>query len=110
MESMYKKYVENQLPNRFVHETNKGFITYNINGKECQLEEIYVKPEFRRQGIAKELRDFASRDAKKRDCEYIRGSLIIGSGMIEESGMAMLKYNYKFWYTDGIIIYFKKDL
>jgi len=110
MESMYKKYVENQLPNRFVHETTKGFITYNINGKECQLEEVYVKPEFRRQGIVKELYDFAANHGKELGCEYLKGSLVIGTNMLEESCMALLKYDYKFWYTDGILIYLKKDL
>ena len=110
MTSMYKKYIENQVLNRFVHETDKGFITYNVNGKECQLEEIYVSPEYRRQGIAKELRDFASQDGKERGCEYIKGSIVIGTNMAEESCIAMLKYGYKFWYTDGILIYFKKNL
>jgi GNAT superfamily N-acetyltransferase len=107
---MYKDYVENQLPNRFVHETEKGFITYHINGIECQLEEIYVKPEFRRKGVAVELRDFAANDGKEKGCEYIKGSVVVGTNMAEESCMAMLKYGYKFWYTDGIIIYFKKEL
>ena len=110
MESMYKSYIENQLPNRFVHETTKGFITYSINGKECQLEEIYVDPKFRRQGVAKELRDFAAQDGKERGCSYIKGSIIIGTNMSEESCMAMLKYGYKFWYTEGIMIYFKKEI
>ena len=110
MTSMYKKYIENQVLNSFVHETDKGFITYNVNGKECQLEEIYVSPEYRRQGIAKELRDFASQDGKERGCEYIKGSIIIGTNMAEESCISMLKYGYKIWYSDGIIIYFKKDI
>lgn len=108
--SMYKDYVENQLPNRFVHETDKGFITYHVNGDECRLEEIYVKPEFRRQGVAKELRDFASVDGKERGATYIKGSIIIGTNMAEESCMAMLKYGYKFWYAEGVIVMFKKDL
>lgn len=110
--SMYKEYVENQLDNRFVHETNEGFITYNVKPehKECQLEEIYVKPEFRRTGVAKKLRDYAANHGKELGCEYIRGSIIIGTRMAEESCRAMLKYGYKFWYTDGIVIYFKKDI
>lgn len=108
--SMYKEYIENQLPNRFVHETNKGFITYNVNGEECRLEEIYVKPEFRRQGVAKELRDFAAQDGKEKGAKYIKGSVIIGTNMAEESCIAMLKYGYKFWYTDGIMIYFRKEI
>lgn len=109
-DSMYKQYIENQLPNRFVYETEKGFITYNINKEECQLEEIFVRPEFRRQGVAIELRDYAASHGKDLGCKYIKGSIVIGTNMAEESCMAMLKYGYKFWYTDNIMIYFIKEI
>lgn len=108
--SMYKDYVENQMPNRYVHETEKGFITYNVNGPECHLEEIYIKPEYRRQGVYSELETYAANDAKEKGCEYLKGTIIIGTNMAEESARAMLKYGYKFWYTDGIIIFVKKEL
>lgn len=108
--SMYKDYVENQVSNRFVHETDKGFITYNVNGDECQLEEIYVLPEFRRKGIAIELRNYASSHGKSLGVKYLKGSVVIGTNMAEASCMAMLKYGYKFWFTNGIMIYFKKEL
>jgi len=108
--SMYKDYVENQLPNRFVYETDRGFITYNVAGDECQLEEIYVAPEHRRKGVAAELRDYAAAHAKKLGCTYLKGSVIIGTTMAEESCIAMLKYGYKFWDTDGVWILFKKEI
>lgn len=109
--SMYKDYIENQIDNRFVHETEKGFIVYNtFSADECQLEEIYIKPEYRRQGIAKEFYDFASEHARKLDCKYLKGSIVTGVNMAEESCMCLLKYGYKFWYTDNNIIYLKKEL
>lgn len=49
-------------------ETDKGFVTYRIYGPECMIEEMYVKPECRKQGYASFLANEVSEIAKREGC------------------------------------------
>jgi len=108
--SMYKDYVENQLPNRFVYEDVHGFLTYSIGPEICILEEIYVKPESRRKGIASTYYEMAYDIAKECGCSSLRGSIVIGTSGAEESMKCLFKNNYKLDYNDGIMIYLKREI
>ena len=108
--SMYKDYIEEQLPNRFVYETEHGFLTYNINDKECQLEEIYIKPKSRTLGLASSFYAMIGEVAREKGCTYLKGSIVIGTNNAEISMKCLLKNNFKLWYTDNIMIYLKKEL
>lgn len=108
--SMYRDYVEEQLKNRFVHEFDHGFITYNIADDICQLEEIYIKPSERRKGIASSIYTLMGVVAKKKGCNYLKGSIVIGTNNSENSMMCLLKNDFKLAYTEGIIIYFLKHI
>ena len=105
---MYKAYVENQLPNRFVHEDKDGFLTYSIIGNMCILEEVYVKPESRRKGIASKYYDLAYKIALRMECDMLRGSIIIGTNGAEESMKCLFKNGYKLDFNNGNMIYLKK--
>ena len=110
MVSMYKEYIEEQLSNRFVLETDYGFMTYNKIGKILQLEEIYIRPESRRKGLASKFYDEADHIGKELGCNEIKGSIIIGTNNAEKSMNCLLKNNFKLHYTDGIMIYLKRDI
>lgn len=107
---MYKDYIEEQLPNRFVLETSKGFLTYHTNGEECRLEEIYIKPEFRKNGIASSMYKQMESIGKEHGCTYLKGSIIIGTNNAENSMSCLLKNKFELWYTEGAMIYLKKEL
>lgn len=108
--SMYKDYIENQLPNRFVYETDKGFLTYNINNKICQLEEIYIKPEFRRQGFASEFYKDIEKIAREAKCIYLIGTIMPRVANAEGSMMCLLKNNFKLDSIDDKLIYLSKEI
>lgn len=110
MNSMYKDYVENQLPNRFVHEDSDGFITYCIRANEFILEEIYVKPESRRKGIASKYYEMTYLMAKELGCDYLVGSIIIGTIGSEGSMACLLKNGFKLDYNLENVIYLKKEI
>ena len=109
---MYKKYIEEQLTNRFVHEAYYGFLTYFHDEQNgiLQLEEIYIKPEYRRKGFASKLYDKAEEIAIEKHCKELKGSIIIGTKNAEGSMICLLKNGYNFHYTDNIIIYLKKEI
>jgi len=110
MTSMYKDYVENQLPNRFVHEDTNGFLTYTIINGICILEEIYVKPESRRKGIASQYYDLAYDVAREASCDSLRGSIVIGTIGAEDSMKCLFKNGYKLDFNNGNVIYLKKEI
>ena len=110
MDSMYKKYVEEQLPNRFVYENVYGFMTYNKIGDILQLEEIYIKPEHRRQGFASEFYSEAEKIGKELGCKELKGSIVIGTTGAEGSMKCLLVNEFKLHYTDGIFIYLNKKI
>jgi GNAT superfamily N-acetyltransferase len=108
--SMYKSYVEEQLENRKVVEFPQGFVTYNIKGEECQLEEIYIRPEFRRQGFASKVYTQMSILAKREGCTYLKGSIVIGTNGSEVSMKCLFKNGFKLAFNDDNIIYLIKHI
>lgn len=107
---MYKQYVEEQLSNRFVYETEHGFLTYNKRDEILQLEEIYIKPESRRKGYASKFYKEAENIGLEMDCKELKGSIIIGTNNSEGSMICLLQNGFKLHYTDGIMIYLNKRI
>lgn len=107
---MYKDYVENQLKNRFVYEDEFGFITYNFQDEICQLEEIFIKPEFRRQGKASEYYTMCEKIGRENGMKILKGSIVIGTLGAEESMMCLFKNKFYLAYTEGMMIYLFKEI
>lgn len=110
MTSMYKKYIEEQLPNRFVLENEFGFLTYNKQDKILQLEEIYIEEEHRRKGYASDFYNKAEIIGKELGCTELKGSIVIGTNGSEASMICLLKNKFKLHYTNGIMIYLKREI
>ena len=110
MVSNYRKYVEEQLPNRFVYENEYGFLTYNINEEVCQLEEIYIKPEYRRQGKASEFYERMEELAIEKNCNTLLGSIIIGTNNAEGSMKCLFKNGFTLSHTKDIVIFLTKKI
>ena len=108
--SMYKEYIEEQLHNRFVYETEYGFLTYNKTDEMLRLEEIYIKKEFRQQGKASEFYDKSEEIGRELGCTMLIGSIVLGTNNAEESMMCLLKNKFKLHYIDDIMIYLKREI
>lgn len=107
---MYKDYIEEQLPNRFVQEFPEGFVTYNITGDVCQLEEIYIKPSERMKGIASKVYTAMGALALEHKCKTLLGSIVIGTNNAENSMKCLFKNGFKLAHTEGIVIYLIKQI
>ncbi len=108
--SRYKDYIEEQLPNRFVYETFYGFLTYNIIGDLCNLEEIYIVPAERRQGRASEIYSNIGKIAKDLGCKYLIGTITIGTNNSENSMKCLFKNGFKLYNTEGLMIKLMKQI
>ena len=78
------KHCEN-FANYFLEEQNQsvicedyGFITYHLNGAECCIWNIYIRPEFRKKGLAVELLNIVENLARSKDCKVLTGYTMLG--------------------------------
>ncbi len=108
--SMYRQYIEEQLPNRFVYENKYGFITYNIEDDICNLEEIYIEQCYRRQGKASWFYTLMSSIGKEAGCKYLIGTITIGTNNSENSMKCLFKNGFQLYDTNGLMIKLIKQI
>lgn len=79
MESLWAKY-QKELGDGIVLEKDNGFIQYNISGKECFIQEMYVEPDQRHKGIGQILFNEVLEVAKKHGCSSLTSTVRVGKG------------------------------
>lgn len=106
---MYKDYLK-ERENKDVLETDKGFAVYLIQGEECYLVDIYVKPEHRRSRECYAITDEVVRIAKEKGCKYLTGSVDTRLPSATASLHVLLNYGMRLLkqVQDGLI--FIKDI
>lgn len=72
--SLYKQFIEERCPSRWVYENESGFAMYEIEGDRCYIVELFVMAEKRRGGTAKKICEQVAMIAKERGCKTILGS------------------------------------
>lgn len=105
-------YADYRLEREGLHtiESELGFISYRINGVECYIEAIYVRPEYRLGGETDRLEAQVADIARKAGCKYLTGSVCIGMNGCDISLAILLKSGYRLLCTSGNLIYVKKEL
>lgn len=92
--SQFSDYIK-ETQGRECIEREFGFVTYVITGPECYIEDIYVSPEFRIQGIGSRLTDMVREKAKGLGCTHLVGTV---NGLFKDpttSAKALLAYGFK---------------
>jgi len=109
--SLWAEYRAERKESIFIEHEN-GFASYNFSadGKDCYLQDIYVRKDFRKTGLATQLADEVVEIAKARDCEYLTGSVIVGSVEDTKSMKVFLAYGMKLHSVQGNIVYLYKKL
>lgn len=73
---MYQQYLSDKNGETLIVK-DQGFFTYLRVGNELWVNDIYVSPEYRRNGIAKEFIGELGVIAKKLDCKFLIGRIDI---------------------------------
>jgi hypothetical protein len=107
--SLYSQYIK-ERENGHMIETEDGFITYFIYGKECHMKDIYIVPEKRRSGVALEFQRQIVEKVKPLGCTFLSGMVDIRLPSCTYSAKCMLNDNFKLAKIDGNVIYFIKDI
>ena len=111
--SLYGDYV-NERKGYFIIEDDKGFATYGEMLLEDQtvmyIEEIYVKPEFRKGKQASRYADEISLIAKNKGIKLLLGSVDPNCNYSHESLLVLLGYGFKLYSAENNLIWFVKEI
>lgn len=94
MHSLYGQYIQ-EREGKSILENEHGFFTYSIKGEECYIEDIFIKKESRRSGIATEMANKVAEAAVKAGCKYLTGTCIPSTNGATESMKAMFSYGFR---------------
>lgn len=91
-------------------EREHGFATYLFDGPECLIDDMYVTPEHRRQGLCFELADAVSALAKQHGCTVLTCKTSQRIKGWEGRREVFLKYGFKEFKQENDMLYFVKEL
>lgn len=110
MSSLFAEYIKEREGKQII-ESDKGFATFKVfDNKECYLESIYVKPEYRETGLATDMANEISEIAKEHGCTSLIGSVCIDDVAVTKNMKVLLAYNMQIYKIVGNLIFLKKDL
>lgn len=92
--SNFGKYIL-EREGKSILENEHGFFTYKIHNEECYIEDIFIKKESRRTGIATEMANLLAEMAIENGCKYLTGTCVPSTNGATESMKAMFSYGFK---------------
>lgn len=107
--SLYAEYI-NELSGKEIIESDKGFTTYYINNDTCYIEDIFVLPEFRKDGIALEMANSVKNIAKERGCKKLYGTVLPTTKGSTHSLRLLIEYGFKLDSALNNLIVLVKDI
>lgn len=107
---LYADYVKERENKETILDKN-GFATYTfLNAEVCYIVDIYVKPENRNKGLAKDLADKIKQIAVSKGAKKLVGSVDIKANGATESMKVLLAYGMSPMEIGGSLIYFVKSI
>lgn len=112
--SLYAEYIK-EREGKDIIEDEKGFATYLYTPvrNEIYIVDVYVRPEYRMQGIAKQYVDNIEEIAKEMNCDYLLTSVDCKTEGWKASTTGLLNNGWKFYSNDPfdqMFKYFRKEL
>ncbi len=109
MDSLFAQYIK-ERENKEIIESDIGFATYYFVDKNCYIQDIFVKSDFRKSGEASRLADEISKIAKENGCTKLYGSVVPSAKGSTESLHVLLHYGFKLNSSINNFIAMEKEL
>jgi GNAT superfamily N-acetyltransferase len=106
---LYADYIKEREGKELL-ELEQGFATYKIRPPECYIVDIYVKPEYRKTGVAATMADFICAIAKDRGCTTLLGSVNTAAHGATSSMRVLLAYGMVLRAAKESMIYLSKEI
>jgi GNAT superfamily N-acetyltransferase len=87
-----------------------GFVTYQIQNKECFIKDWYVKPEYRGKVLAMRMIKEVEKLALEKCCDAITANVDIGTSRTDENTLILIRYGCKIMTASKYSIFFMKRL
>lgn len=107
--SLYARYKQEREGMETI-ESDKGFITYKIQGNECFIDTLYIVPEARMSGFGSQMADQVTEAAKAANCTFLSATVSPYAPNATEALMAIISYGFKVFKTDATLIYLVKEI
>lgn len=108
--SLYAQYIA-ERENKNIIETDYGFATYRFNkDKSVYIEEVYVKPEFRKQGYASLFVNEIVERSHEQGCNLVITTACPSANNSTDSVKAILAYGFKIKSSINDLIIFELEL
>lgn len=91
-------------------ESEKGFATYFYLNDGCYIQDIYVKSEFRKEGVASQMADQIASIAKSKGYKTLYGTICPNANGSTESLKVLLAYGFSLDSCTTNLIAMKKGL
>lgn len=110
MESLYAQYLTERTNDKII-EMEEGFVSYRFVDKNAvYIVDIFVKPEFRKQGFASKLADCVAAEARKHGCTSLLGTVDPRTKGSTISLCVLVAYGMKVSHLHEGLIVFKKEI
>lgn len=107
---LLKNYYEELHAGKSIIYDDHGFASYWLREKEVYIEDIYVKPEYRKSHSASHYADQIAEIGKAHGCEYMIGSVVPSANQSTISLKVLLGYGFRLLSSEDNIIWFNKEL
>lgn len=107
--SLYGEYILEREGYSII-EDERGFATYVIAKDEVYVRDVYVKKEFRQEGVASQYLKLIELEAMNVNCKWIFTSVCVNANGTSDSLKAVLFYGFELHSLKGEMAYFKKEL
>ncbi len=111
--SLYAEYVRERTDKKII-ESEHGFAVYSYqtagSNRVCYIEDIYVRPDFRKNDEASSMANKIAEDAKANGCKTLLGSVCPRAKGSTVSLKVLLGYGFSLSHSDTDLIWFIKEI
>lgn len=107
--SMYADYIK-EREGMEIMEDDRGFCSYLFADTACYIKDVYVKPEYRAQGVWKEYADTITLIAKAYGYKVLQGSVDKRTRGADRSKAMLESYGMKYFTSVNGIDYYEKEI
>lgn len=107
--SLYSEYLK-ERENFDCIESDNGFITFQVSGKECYIRDLYIRPAFRNKKNASELANQVAEIAKQSGCSHLTGSVDVKDKELSRNIQVLMAYGFKLFSMRDDMIYLIKEI
>ncbi len=107
--SLYSEYIL-EREGKLIVECEEGFATYLIDGENCYIVDLYVRPAARKSGLAAKMADEIADRARALDCKWLLGTVNPATQGATTSLKVLLAYGMELAGIKDNLIWFSQKL